>query len=91
MAPPSWSASSGSLGAFPVAQALMSFDVAPQQPARGKYRRRRERRPLVGMLVHLDASTHEWLAGLPMQDLIVALADADGRLLLRPGYLRLIR
>ena len=26
-------------------------------PARGQYRRKRERRPLVGMLVHLDAST----------------------------------
>ena len=34
-----------------------------------------------GMLVHLDASTHEWIAGLPMQDLVVALDDADGRIL----------
>jgi hypothetical protein len=33
------------------------------------------------MLVHLDASTHQWLAGLPMQDLVVALDDADGRIL----------
>src|SRR5947209_1461457 len=33
------------------------------------------------MLVHLDASTHEWIAGLPMQDLVVALDDADGRIL----------
>jgi hypothetical protein len=32
---------------------------------------------MVGMLVHLDASTHEWIAGLPMQDLVVALDDAD--------------
>jgi hypothetical protein len=31
--------------------------------------------------VHLDASTHEWIAGLPMQDLVVALDDADGRIL----------
>src|SRR5216684_1581964 len=52
-----------------------------QEPARGKYRRRRERRPMVDMLVHLDASTHEWIAGLPMQDLVVALDDADGRIL----------
>jgi hypothetical protein len=32
-------------------------------------------------LVHLDASTHEWISGLPMQDLVVALDDADGRIL----------
>ena len=34
---------------------------------------------MVGMLVHLDGSTHEWIAGLPRQDLVVALDDADGR------------
>jgi transposase len=60
---------------------LEEAGVVERQPARGKYRRRRERRPLVGMLVHLDASTHEWVAGLPMQDLVVALDDADGRIL----------
>jgi hypothetical protein len=54
--------------------------VVEREPGRGKYRRRRERRPMVGMLVHLDASTHQWIAGLPMQDLVVAL-DADGRIL----------
>ncbi len=36
---------------------------------------------MVGMLVHLDGSTHQWIAGLPEQDLIVALDDADGRIL----------
>jgi transposase len=60
---------------------LQEAGVVEKQPARGKYRRRRERRPLVGMLVHLDASTHEWIAGLPKQDLVVALDDADGRIL----------
>src|SRR6266850_1514901 len=44
-------------------------------------RRKRERRPLVGMMLHLDASTHEWIAGLPRQDLVVMLDDADGRIL----------
>ena len=38
---------------------------------RGPYRRRRERRPLCGMMVHLDASRHGWLPQLPMQDLVV--------------------
>ena len=60
---------------------LQEAGIVQKEPARGTYRRQRERRPLVGMLVHLDASTHEWLAGLPMQDLVVALDDADGRML----------
>jgi transposase len=60
---------------------LQEAGVVPKEPARGKYRRQRERRPMVGMLVHLDASTHEWIAGLPKQDLVVALDDADGRIL----------
>jgi hypothetical protein len=60
---------------------LQEAGVVAKEPARGKYRRQRERRPMVGMLVHLDASTHEWIAGLPKQDLVVALDDADGRIL----------
>jgi transposase len=60
---------------------LQDAGLAERAPGRGKYRRRRERRPLVGMLLHLDASTHAWLAELPMQDLMVMLDDADGRIL----------
>ena len=60
---------------------LQEAGVVQKEPARGKYRRQRERRPMVGMLVHLDASTHEWIAGLPRQDLVVALDDADSRIL----------
>jgi transposase len=60
---------------------LQDAGLAEKAPGRGKYRRRRERRPLVGMLLHLDASTHAWLPELPMQDLMVMLDDADGRIL----------
>ena len=60
---------------------LQEAGVVEKEPARGKYRRQRERRPMVGMLVHLDASTHQWISGLPSQDLVVALDDADGRIL----------
>jgi hypothetical protein len=60
---------------------LQMRGLAEQAPGRGKYRRKRERRPMVGMMVHLDASTHAWLPGRPMQDLVVALDDADGRIL----------
>jgi Helix-turn-helix domain len=60
---------------------LQARGLAEKAPARGKYRRKRERRPMVGMLLHLDASTHEWIAGLPMWDLNVMMDDADGRIL----------
>ena len=36
---------------------------------------------MVGMLLHLDASTHPWLPDLPDQDLVVMLDDADGQIL----------
>jgi transposase len=60
---------------------LQAAGLAEKAPARGKYRRKRERRPMVGMLVHLDGSTHAWLPEQPMWDLIVSLDDADGRIL----------
>jgi hypothetical protein len=60
---------------------LQMRGLADKAPSRGKYRRKRERRPMVGMMMHLDASTHAWLPGRPMQDLMVALDDADGRIL----------
>jgi hypothetical protein len=43
--------------------------------ARGKHRKKRERKPLAGMMVHQDASTHQWV---PEQiwDLVVTLDDA---------------
>lgn len=60
---------------------LQDAGLVEKAPGRGKYRRKRERRPMVGMLIHMDASTHEWIAGLPMQDLVVVLDDADSRML----------
>lgn len=62
-------------------QVLQTMGLAEKAPSRGKYRRRRDRRPMVGMLLHLDASTHSWISDLPMQDLVVFLDDADGRIL----------
>lgn len=60
---------------------LESADLVEKAPGRGKYRRRRERRPMRGMLIHIDGSTHEWIPGLPKWDLIWVLDDADGRVL----------
>jgi hypothetical protein len=60
---------------------LIGRGLAEKASRRGKYRRKRERRPMVGMMLHLDGSTHTWIPGLPQQDLIAMLDDADGRLL----------
>ena len=62
-------------------QVLQDAGLAERGRKRGQYRRHRERRPMVGMMLHLDASTHAWLPELPMQDLMVMLDDADGRIL----------
>jgi transposase len=46
---------------------------------RGAHRRRRPRKPMVGMMLHQDGSTHEWVAGQSW-DLIVTMDDADSRI-----------
>jgi hypothetical protein len=43
---------------------------------RGAHRRRRPRKPMVGMMLHQDGSRHEWVAG-QQWDLIVTMDDAD--------------
>ncbi len=43
---------------------------------RSAHRKKRERRPLPGMMLFQDGSTHAWLAGEPPLDLIVTLDDA---------------
>jgi transposase len=60
---------------------LEEAGIVEKAPGRGKHRRKRERRPMRGMLLHLDGSTHEWIPDIPMQDLILMLDDADGRAL----------
>ena len=42
---------------------------------RGAHRRKRPRRPVVGMMLHQDGSSHEWVAG-QWWDLIVTMDDA---------------
>jgi len=44
---------------------------------RSAHRKKRPRRPMVGMLLHQDASTHAWLPGDPgKHDLVVTIEDA---------------
>ena len=44
-------------------------------PKRGAHRKRRERAPMPGMLIHQDGSTHEWVPGQKW-DLIDTMDDA---------------
>ena len=45
-------------------------------PRRGAHRKKRPRKPLPGMMLHQDGSTHEWVPGYQW-DLIVTLDDAS--------------
>jgi helix-turn-helix protein len=59
--------------------ALQSAGLASKAKRRGPHRKKRERRPLPGMLLFQDGSTHRWLAALGHDlDLIVTLDDATG-------------
>lgn len=60
---------------------LQDAKLVEKGEGRGKHRRKRERRPMTGMLLHLDGSTHEWIPGLPKADLNWLMDDADGRCL----------
>jgi transposase len=60
-----------------VKAALQGAGLVARRKRRGKHRRRRERRPLSGMLLHIDGSTHAWLGPeRGRQDLITVLDDA---------------
>ncbi len=48
-------------------------------PRRGAHRRKRPRRPLVGMMLHQDGSTHQWLPDR-WWDLIVTMDDASSEI-----------
>jgi transposase len=59
-----------------VQQALQGAGLVARGRKRGKHRRRRERRPLPGMLLHIDGSKHQWFGDQRWYDLIVILDDA---------------
>jgi transposase len=56
--------------------ALQASGQVRAAPRRGAHRRRRPRRPMAGMLLHQDGSTHGWLRGRAPLDLIVTMDDA---------------
>jgi transposase len=59
-----------------VQKALQGAGLVAKRHRRGPHRRRRPRRPLPGMLVHIDGSKHQWFNDDRWHDLIVLLDDA---------------
>lgn len=56
--------------------ALQTAHLVDKHKRRGRHRRRRPRRPLPGMLLHIDASKHAWFGDGRYWDLITILDDA---------------
>ena len=63
-----------------VQKALQGAGLVARGKRRGKHRRRRERRPLAGMLLHIDGSKHQWFEDERWYDLIVILDDATSEI-----------
>jgi transposase len=60
--------------------ALQGAGLVAARRRRSAHRQRRPRRPLPGMLLHIDGSTHRWLAGGCWHDLLVILDDATSEI-----------
>ena len=63
-----------------VKAALQGAGLVKKQRRRGIHRRRRPRRPLPGMLLHIDASKHAWFGDGRYYDLITILDDATSEI-----------
>jgi hypothetical protein len=60
---------------------LQAAGLVVKAKRRGAHRKKRVRRPLPGMLLFQDGSTHRWIAALECDlDLIVTLDDATGKI-----------
>jgi hypothetical protein len=63
-----------------VLQLLQAHGLLEKHARRSAHRKRRERRPMSGMLLHLDGSTHAWLGPEhPNLDLLVVMDDATSQ------------
>lgn len=59
---------------------LQAADLVRPERRRGGHRRKRERKPCVGMMLHQDGSTEAWLEGQPPLDLIATMDDATSEI-----------
>jgi transposase len=60
--------------------ALQGAGLVGKRRRRGPHRKRRPRRPLPGMLLHLDGSSHRWFGDERWYDLLVVLDDATSEI-----------
>ena len=63
-----------------VYKALIGAGLVRKRKKRAPHRRRRERRPLPGMMLHIDGSKHRWFQDDRWYDLIVILDDATSEI-----------
>jgi len=64
-----------------VKTALQTAGLVERHRKRGAHRKKRARRPLAGMLLHVDGSRHRWIPGLDGdQDMIVVFDDATSEM-----------
>lgn len=63
-----------------VQKALQGAGLVARRSKRGTHRRRRPRRPMTGMLLHIDGSKHCWLQNGQRYDLLVILDDATSEI-----------
>ena len=63
-----------------VQKALQGAGLVARRHKRGPHRRRRPRRVMPGMLLHIDGSKHRWLNDDRWYDLIVILDDATSEI-----------
>jgi len=63
-----------------VKMALQGAGLVKKHRRRGRHRQRRPRRPLPGMLLHIDASKHAWFGDGRYYDLITILDDATSEI-----------
>jgi transposase InsO family protein len=63
-----------------VKRALQGAGLVKKGRKRGVHRQRRPRRPLPGMLVHIDGSEHQWFCDHRWYDLLVVMDDATSEI-----------
>jgi transposase len=63
-----------------VKTALQTAGLVRRERKRNKHRKRREPRPLPGMMLHIDGSKHQWFGDGYYYDLIVVMDDATNEI-----------
>jgi transposase len=61
-------------------QALQTAGLIEKRTRHDKHRKRRPRKPLIGMMIHMDGSPYDWLGNDTEYDLVHAYDDADNKL-----------